>query len=276
VLILFISCNSKQQGNTENKAKRDNSNNSLVDTLNYTTQNSIYIPLSDTMELDSPAYYLDTFSVSNNRFRIVHFLFNNPYDPILEKFINGQWFKQIEFRSFNGSGEIKHLLDINNDSYKDITYENRWFREIYFYDSIKNNFIDTAGADINDGFYLLDTTKNIYCDFDQGRGWCGHLHSKLYTIKNYTKTTLFDLELCNCSEKNEYVTFIKKLILSKCFERKLLFKGISDRDSLVNIETINLSKPINMEKEYEPYYSYFDYVSFWRKNYKRLMGYSQH
>jgi hypothetical protein len=246
-----------------------------VDTINYTALNTTYKKWDDTMEIDSrPLYYLDTFTESGNKFRLVHI--KEDYDNVatLEKFINGHWIRRIEFERFNGSGDVTHSMDVNNDGYNDITEEHKFSNSAYFFDIAKNDFIHTSGAYIND-FFLLDTTKNLFCDFEEYRQMCGQIHSRLYTFRNFKRIDLFDLELYNCTETNNDVSLVTKLILSKYYERKT-YKPNWGTDSLVALKTIKLSKPINLDKDYDPNIGYFDYVNFWRKNYKRLMGYSQH
>ena len=284
ILTITISCNTttkdkKNNANLDTKQLFDTSKyiniytkTPYLDTINYSKCTVSYTGRPDSFETDVPAFFLDTFSQNENKFRLVYQMLDSNNDATLEKLINGQWFRRIEFYKFNNSGEIVHSIDINNDGYKDITREAHFFKYVYFFDKAKNNFIDTFGAYINDGIILLDTTQNIYCDIQEFRGMCGNIHSQLYTFTNFKRINLFDLELYNCTSNG--ASILTKLILSKCYDRHRPNEKYFD--SLVNFETTKLPKPINLDKDYEPRYSYFDYVSFWKKNYKRLMGYSQH
>lgn len=280
IILMFFSCNNSTKDkniNVGNKQVLDSTKyiniytkTPYLDTINYLRCTVSYTGKPDSFDADIPAYFIDTFSQNGNKFRLVYQILDSNNDATLEKSINGQWFRRIEFNKFNNAGEILHTIDVNNDGYKDITREAHFFKHVYFFDNAKNNFIDTIGATIDDGVFLLDTIKNIYCDIQEFRGMCGQIHSKLYTFKNFKRINLFDIELYNCT--NDEASLVTKLIISKCYDRP----DDDYFDSLATLQTIKLHKPINLDKDYEPRYSYFDYLNFWKKNYKRLMNYPQH
>jgi hypothetical protein len=148
----------------------------------------------------------------------------------IEKLKKGEWYKRLMFQSLNHYGCI-YFKDINNDGLIDIAMEGRFSDEVYFYNPKINNFIKSVCCEINDDIHLIDPKHNIYCYFQQQKSMCGQINSALYTIKNFEKRVLFNLELVNCNKKREYCD-IKTLILSKCVN--------GNEEDLEEIETIQL------------------------------------
>jgi hypothetical protein len=230
-----------------------------LDTIDYSKCTVSYKGKLDSFETDIPAFYIDTFSFNNQKFRLIYKMLDSNNDATLEVFTNGQWFRRIEFDKFNGSGEITHNIDVNNDGFIDILRDARFFKQIYLYNPSINNFIDTSCGDFNTDVYLIDTLHNIYCDFQEYRQHCNTIFSSLYTFKNYKKVYLFKLDLDNC--KNGDYSKIEKMILYKCLTNELYPNK--------ELKTIKLEKPLDPEQE-----NYFDNKQFWKKEYKRLLGYS--
>jgi hypothetical protein len=268
LLVLFFSCKYKAKVIEKNNETKNTDSSKYIntvtltpylDTIDYSKFKISYIGKPDTFEADIPAFYIDTFSLNNSKFRIIHRVNDPNNDATLEKFTNGQWFRRIEFDKFNGSGEITHNIDVNNDGYIDILRDARFFQEIYLYNPSIENFIDSSCGQLNTHVFLLDTLHNIYCDFQEYRQHCNTIFSSLYTFKNFKKVYLFRLDLDNC--KNGSYSKIEKMVLYKC-----LFNELYPHKKL---KTILLEKPLDPEQE-----NYFDNKQFWKKQYKRLLGYS--
>jgi hypothetical protein len=230
-----------------------------LDTIDYSKCQVSYKGKLDSFETDVPAFYIDTFSLNNQKFRLIYKMLDSNNDATLEIFTNGQWFRRIEFYKFNGSGEITHNIDVNNDGFIDILRDARFFKQIYLYNPAISNYIDKTCGDLNNDVYLIDSFHNIYCDFQEYRQHCNTIFSSLYTFKNYRKVDLFKLDLNNC-ENGDY-SKIKKMVLSKCIN--------GDIDAYEELKIIKLQKPLDPDEE-----KYFDNKSFWKKEYKRLLGYS--
>jgi len=68
--------------------------------------------------------------------------------------------------------------------------------------------------------------------------------------------------------------YVTKLILSKVTQSKYFNPDTMDNnDSLIERKDILLPAPIDLEKEYDLKIGYFDFVAFWKKQYKELLGY---
>jgi hypothetical protein len=176
----------------------------------------------------------------------------------LQKLVHKKWQNRLAFYKYNHYYGIK-LKDVNNDGYIDILRKSRWFDEIYLYKPTINNFVDSVCGELFSNSYLIDTLHNIYCDFFEGKLLCYNINSTLYTYRDFHKYSLYKLDLYNCeSEMHEKVT---KLIISKAIN--------GNDDNLYKIKTINLKKAIFISDK-----KYFDYIKFWRKRYRKLLGYS--
>lgn len=251
-----------------------NSIASLVDTLQY-----LNLPYW-TKEIDrfSDAY-IDTFSVAGNKFRFVNPIATHQTggnSVALQSLINGKWtISKLELEDNIHGGNFFHDQDINGDGFIDIVNTIRFTAVVYFYNPKINSFIDTpALEEVNPDWVLLDKAKNIYCDFQEYKGMCDEIHSKLYTYKEFKRIDLYDLTLYNCSETNNETNIITKLILSKCINSN------SEETKVIN-ET-KLDKPIDTQgyndngKYPNGSDTYFDYKKYWQDKYKGLLGSSQH
>jgi sugar lactone lactonase YvrE len=214
--------------------------------------------------------YLDTFTEGGIKFRFVHLRNDRrrTNTATLERFTNNKWIiSGIEFEPLNHEGDFDHSNDVNHDGHKDITHALRFDSEVYFFDPSKKDFIDSSTATINYGIYLIDTTKNIFCDFQEYKSMCGQISSTLYTFKGFRKYDLFRLELYNCDNKNDE-DLITKLIFYKCKN--------GSSGSLQKITETILKKPIDIDNvDKNGNYpngtdKYFDQLSYWREFYKKF------
>jgi len=106
----------------------------------------------------------------------------------------------------NHVGNYYHNRDVNGDGFIDITQDERFVQAVYFYDSKTKTFPGTTDPHnpetniINPDWELIDTARNIFCDFQELKQMCGQIHSQLYTYKGKVKQTLYDLEFYNCTD----------------------------------------------------------------------------
>ena len=291
-LLLIISCN------THNTLKKNNiavdtildSQNifdttfkmNSVDTFDYSN-----FPFWDSTMDRYESAYIDTFSVDNNNFRFVSPTNNtkvtsNAYSNVyLEKYLNNKWiYTGFAFSGGNHIGNFHHSRDVNGDGFIDITQTQRFKQTVYFYNSKNKNYdFDTTNEEkedyINPEWELIDTSKKIFCDFQGLKGMCGQIHSQLYTYNGTARQNLYDLELYNCTETNDDVHLVTKLVLTKVVERKYYdLREMDSKDSLIYPKDIQLNTPIDLDKDYDSKVGYFDFVKFWKEHYRGLLGYN--
>ncbi len=249
-----------------------------IDTFNYSN-----LPYwNEKMDRFDTAY-VDTFSVDGCKFRFVNPLTNVGKEYLdasvyLEKEIKNKWiFNGFYLGQGNHIRGFQHSRDINHDGFVDITQNQKWKQQVYFFNPKNKNFdVDTTRDNenyINAEWELLDTARNIFCDFNDFKQMCNDIHSTLYTYNGFVKQDLYDLELYNCTKTDNDTHLVTKLIISKIFPRKYYDPTIFfSKDSLIAIQEIKLSHPIDLDKNYDSP-GYFDYVKFWKERYKKLLSY---
>lgn len=241
----------------------------IIDTAVYKT-----LPYWDSTLNQYSDAYIDTFSIGSNKFRFVNPMasqMTGDNSIRLQQRINNQWrVTNLTLTDNIHGSSYDHSNDINGDGYNDITNFLRFTQEVYFFNPKTNSFFDSALAEINPDWTLLDKPNNIYCDFQELKGMKRQISSSLYTFRNFKRYELYHLELYN-SDNNEIANLITKLILSKCV--------LGLPDSLKKVQVMNLRKPIDTDA-YDDHgiYAdgsdrYFDYVKYWRERYKKLLGY---
>ena len=73
----------------------------------------------------------------------------------------------------------------------------------------------------------------------EGPQLAGQINSRLFTFINLKRVNLFNVNLYNWTKDNPLI--ITKLVLSKCYDKP----KENYFDSLVNLETIKLPKPMS-------------------------------
>ena len=127
---------------------------------------------------------IDTFSIDNVHFRMVHEKERgNGVDNItIEKNIGGLWIRCL--KSFDiGNHNGYDFKDINGDGYDDFVYYWKWYGEVYFFDPELDNFIDVSTVTTASDWELIDSANNIFCDLEQGKQ-DEPIYSTLYTYFN--------------------------------------------------------------------------------------------
>lgn len=297
ILVTIFSCNN----NNRNTERRINSNiirdTTILDTsiLNSSDTNNLQINKIDTIKYSNLHFwdttmdrfdsaYIDTFSVGGNQFRFINPIANKPQLDIvvyLEKLVYDKWvYTGFTLGTMNHVYEYEHSRDVNGDGFIDITQNYKWNQAVYFYDPQIKSYRTNSNWLIREEYYtnsawtLIDTPRKIFCDFFAGKEMCGDIHSTLYTYNGFQKEDLYDLELYNCTKTNNDTHLVTKLILNKCLRRKYYDPAIfSSIDSLVEIKEIPLSKPLDLDKDYDERHGYFNYVQFWKGHYRSLFGY---
>lgn len=187
--------------------------------------------------------YVDTFSIGKNKFRIK--AADSNY-CVVEKFDGTKWRKNFSFElSPYGYDKTK---DVNADGYDDFINNFEWSGDVYFFDPEQKKFLDKSGLSIAQDWKLLDTAKKIFCAFSEGNLTKPAI-SQLYTFKNFKIVYLYSLEII-FNQDNNYT-----------IEKEILYKG--DKTNIVS--EISPAQEISVND--------FDYKKFWRRRYKKLLGY---
>lgn len=297
ILTLFLSFACRQKKSETHLITKDSTVTAAPDaddSLIEAKRDSIYAVFSK-MSVDTSRYsnlpywdttidrygkaYVDSFSEGGGKFRLIspsNTPFNGGNSIFLEQYQNGHWVNKTQYVEDDHGGNLHRDRDINNDGFADITNNTHWMQEVYFYNPSTNSF-DTSSDNpdiINNDWELIDTSRNIFCDFNEFKDMPGQIHSSLYTYNKFTQVFLYQLELDNSSVRDS-ANLITKLILRKYNPNT----GVADDVYEKPIEVLKLKKPIDIEgyDDHGKYPNgsdrYFDYVAYWKGKYKKLLGY---
>jgi hypothetical protein len=195
--------------------------------------------------------YIDTFAVAGNKFRIIHH--DTLYDGIVEKYANNKWQTIIEFGNLGNHNDYHIDADVNGDGFKDIILDWRWYSQAYLYNKKTKSF-DTDFVDLSGEWSLLDTVRNIYCDNENIKGY--EKKSELYTFNGNEKISLGVVEFEKTDGENDGDEKMTKMMLYK-------YGSIKQGKMLMS------KTPLNAEA----FGFEFDYIAYWKKRYKKLLGY---
>lgn len=187
--------------------------------------------------------YLDTFSIMGNQFRIVHN--DTAYDGSVETYKNGKWSINLLFENLGNHNKYDRTKDVNLDGYKDLIWFKKWETEIYLFNPKLKCFEDSSFVHPKI-WKVIDEDKKIFCDFWE-HWYVEESYSELYTFKDGKLKVLFHLKYISDEPKG---TKIKKVILYKISD--------SAKDSKVKEIDVNAEE--------------FDYLSFWKSNYRQLLS----
>ena len=197
------------------------------------------------------AGFVDTFTFKKNHYRcyLVDELLK------LEYFENKEWKTNFDFPL--NKGDYSFTKDFNNDGYPDFSIGFKWTSEVHLFNPVTNKFQD-EGCIIYENATLIDSLNNIFCDI-QEYNQTNDIYSYLYTYKNCDKILLYKLK------------FIKNrdAVGSRYKNTTLLFKYLPNGHNKF-IKEIVFDKSIlgtNSDDLWD-----FDYISFWTKTYKSLLG----
>jgi len=254
IFLLFI-CSS-----TYGQHKTTNSNGSdkfIIDSFDLNNYSEIpRVKKLNGLFGDSYQFY---FRVNANSFRLIHIWDTTfPQTTFLQMLTKKKWQNRLAFYNYNHFSDLI-LKDVNNDGFLDILRQTKWYEEIYLFNSKANNFIDSVCGNRYEDTYLLDTVKNIYCDIFYGKMMCNDINTYLYTYRNFNKYYLYKLDIENCDdEEHEFITGLT------------LLKNIKGQEELNYIE-----REIKFKKKKKIDDNLMFYLhNYWKKNYKKLLGYS--
>lgn len=142
----------------------------------------------DTVSHSGYQGYIDTFTIKNTHFRIVHN--DSLFDGKLQSYNGNQWVDNINFDNLGNHNGYDVTKDFNNDGCNDLIYYRKWEGEIYFFIPDSVRFSDTVNCIVSSDWQLLDTAKSIYYENIFGKLIHSPVSSILFTFKNFKKVEL--------------------------------------------------------------------------------------
>ncbi len=246
----------------DSKQLYDSLNDNGIDTNSYIGYN-IY---NDTSIYLWNEKHISNFYVNHQNFRIINTIDGKSKcaDYLkLEQKIEGKWQIPKNIIERNLYFDFINFYDVNNDGFKDLALERRYNNEIIFYNPKKNKFNDTlSSVSVSPIFKLIDSSLNIFCDSYNYKCMRGRVGSTLYKMEGESKIDLFKIDFEGPMTKDSsmlFDTLINKFVLYK-FKSNIEY----DLDSLKTF-------PLKPTKEPFDAIDNFDYVSFWKRNYKGLL-----
>jgi hypothetical protein len=192
--------------------------------------------------------YIDTFSVLNSRFRIIHN--ENLFDGTVETYKSKQWITNFQFESLAGHEGYDRTKDVNFDGYIDLIWTTRWDTQVFLFNPKLKKFTDTSFFHPRE-WTLIDIKEKIFCDSWE-HWYFTENHSKLYTFEGNKLVELYHLEFLSSDSKGELED------RSKLVEKVVLCKVINDKKA-IKIKEIIVDSDV------------FNYLDFWKSHYKELL-----
>lgn len=198
------------------------------------------------------AGFVDTFVINKKHYRcyLVDDLLR------LEYLENKEW--KINFEFDLNKGYYNFTEDFNNDGYPDFSIDFKWTNEVHIFNPLTNKFQE-EGCIIYENATLIDSSKKIFCD-NQEYNQTNDIISDLYTYKNCDKVLLYELKFLKNHDRSG----------TRYNNKALLFKYLSNGHKKFIKEVIFNKSILGKDPDY---LLDFDYISFWTKNFKRLVGY---
>ena len=190
--------------------------------------------------------YIDTFTVHNYKFRIIHQ--DTIFDGVVERYMNGNWYRTMQFENLGNYNDYDVSLDLDGDGFHDLIFYWKWYGEIHFFDTAKNNFCDTANCNIGRDWTLIDTTRHIFFEDDFGKLMYSPVSSNLMTFKNSKRIDIASLEVNFEADKED--------------------QNIINCNLFLNGQDKPVEKFVPKDKVDV---MLFDYQKFWKERYKKLM-----
>ena len=128
-----------------------------------------------------------------------------------------------------------------------------------FINPVTNKFGEN-GLDVYENWELIDSSRNIFCDFQEYNFKHSFILSDLYTIKNGKKQILSELKFKQY--QNEY---------GDSYYKKASQFNYSINGKMKPVKVVTSDTFIEDNKAGGLFD--FDYVSYWKASYKKLLGY---
>ncbi|MDI9312193.1 MAG: hypothetical protein QM535_18405 [Limnohabitans sp.] len=207
-----------------------------------TSVKSIQFSLLDTLIVNTK----DTFTYNHRTFRILKH--SQSKDVEIQYWENNKWKDNIQVHVYD---QFETDFDVNKDGYKDIFSQAQGFNYVNFYIPSKRLFSEQFQLFADDEI-VVDSVRKIYANYREAYHACNNYSSQLFDYKNSTPHYYYLLTgETECEMGN--IKTIK------------LYKHDNINDSLILLSSFKSKDTSNL-----------DYEKYWKKNYKRLMGYHQH
>lgn len=228
------------------RTKNGNDKTTMVQLQTHpdTSIKSIQSSLPDALNFNSK----DTFTNNHRTFRILKH--SQSKKIILQYWENNKWNDNIDVEVRD---QFETTFDCNYDGYNDIYSQTQGWNFINYY-LPKERLFSKQYIMPGDNELVIDSAKGIYANFREPYHQCNNFNSQLIDYKKTVPTIHFLLSGETFYVDNNCIIDSIKIVK--------LYKYDQHKDSLILLESF---KPKNSKE--------FEYESFWRKNYKRLMGY---
>ncbi len=144
------------------------------------------------MEHTGEAGYIDTFTIGENKLRIIHQA--SKFDGVVEVNKNGTWCKVLVFDDLANNNDYDRTKDLNRDGYNDLIFQRKWSGDVHFFDPAKGYFSPDVNCEIGEDWHELDSTAAIYYEVN-AYNLTRAVISKLFLIKKNARVELADLTL---------------------------------------------------------------------------------
>ncbi|MFL9483154.1 hypothetical protein ACI6Q2_10295 [Chitinophagaceae bacterium LWZ2-11] len=189
--------------------------------------------------------FIDTFSIQNTFYRIR--IYN--YDSCLvEKYIEQRWMQDLFFVR-NQWNQNRIVKDINLDGYPDLAIEWRFQVEVHLYNPISKAFSKESHFSLTKDVTTADSTKKLFYDLRTAKIFEG---GRLYNLQNDTPYVYYRFIVDYYPNDENFTDSIHAVKLYRCKN--------GNEDDTVFMKQLNPKDFI-----------WYDSISFWRKNWKRLI-----
>jgi hypothetical protein len=229
--------------------KNSNDKTTTVPSQTYpdTSVKSVQVLLPDTLNVNIK----DTFTYSHRTFRI--FKQTQSKDIKIQYWENNKWHNNVDIEVHD---QLEATFDCNYDGYNDIYSQSQGWNYVNYY-LPKQRLFSRQFKMPGDNEIIIDTLKRIYANFREPYHMCNYYNSQLIDYNKSVPTIHFLL--------SGETFYIDENCIIDSIKIMKLYRYDEQKDSLIFLESF---KPKNAKK--------FEYENFWKKNYKRLMGYHQH
>jgi hypothetical protein len=198
------------------------------------------------------ALSIDTFTEGGFKFRIVHG--DSAYSHWLEKLTAGKWVQKTELY-YGGTQQFDRTQDITLDGYNDIIQTGRHGFNVYPFNPVTGEFIDTANMYFCYDYGVLDSVNKVYFNFNNHQYLTGFVTSSLYTLKSDSIYYLYYIYFDYTKNGDN----IEKYGLFRCKNGNF--------DSAEQVSTTRLRHPLSVYALEDS----LDFKKYWKREYRRLV-----
>ena len=212
-----------------------------------------HLPFWDsTMSHGGELGYIDTFTINNTKFRIIHN--DTLFDGTVQVYKLNKWINNIVLPHLGGHNDYSITNDLDGDNNIDLILFWKWDCEVYFFDKKTNLFSDTVNSSFGYDWHILDSEKHIYFENEFWKLEKSPVFSNLYTFKNKKRVELASLEMIyNTNDDDNYLN-LKKCRLYNSHHRAL--------------ESFMLTNKTSIDE--------YDLDKYWKSKLKKILDHAKH